>query len=323
MVVSVTALSKELEQLETLRRHERKTRAAWLIGGGALLLFPLTTLIAGLKAGGNGGGLYLALVLLLLGLSVLFHQVGRARKRYCAAYKSQVIPALVRSLQPDMAYYREGNFGEHWFQNSGLYEQEYNLYESEDYLTGYIGETDFQIGEILVQHETAWRDEHGQKQTRTKTIFDGLLAVAAFPGKFAGDVFIIPDFAEKHFAWLGRAFQKLGTDHDEDLLRIDNPEFERAFVVRATDPEKAIELLTPEMQEQILTLRTRLGKDLRLAIRGAQLFIAIPSSKDWFEPRIARPASCPDQVQDLLRQLTACFRIVEDLSLNTRIRTRE
>ena len=77
------------------------------------------------------------------------------------------------------------------------------------------------------------------------------------------------------------------------------------------------------MQEQILTLRTRLGKDLRLAIRGAQIFIAIPSSKDWFEPRIARPASCPDQVQDLLRQLTACFRIVEDLSLNTRIRTRE
>jgi hypothetical protein len=320
----VTGLSDEFHQLEAIRRKELRKKRVAVLATVLCGWFSLTMVAASLKLGTGDSDRWSALgALALIGTLVLCSLfVFGPGARYRAAYKSQVIPALVRSIQPDMAYYSEGNFGQHWFYNSGLYKQEYNVYESEDYLTGYIGETDFQIGEILVQNETTYRSD-GETRTSTKTIFDGLLAVAAFPGELQGDVFVIPDFAEKHFGWLGRAFQKLGTDHGEHLLRGENPEFEKAFVVRATDPLEASYILTPEMQKQILTLRTRLGKDLRLAFRGPQVFIAIPSTKDWFEPKFSRPASSPDQVRGLLNQLSACFEIVEDLNLNTRIWTKE
>ena len=101
------------------------------------------------------------------------------------AYKSQVIPALVRSLQPDMDYQSEGHFKDDLFYRSGLYEQYYNIFESEDVLKGSIGETEFQIGEIKVQCETT-SYENGEKRREIETIFDGLFAVAAFPRECGG-----------------------------------------------------------------------------------------------------------------------------------------
>ena len=77
------------------------------------------------------------------------------------------------------------------------------------------------------------------------------------------------------------------------------------------------------MQKRMLALRTRLGKDLRFAFKGSEVFIAIPSTKDWFEPKLSQIASSPRQVRGLLNQLLACFEIVEDLNLNTRIWTKE
>ena len=236
------------------------------------------------------------------------------------AYKSQVIPALVRSLQPDMDYQSEGHFKDDLFYRSGLYEQYYTIFESEDVLKGSIGETEFQIGEILVQCETT-SYENGREKREIETIFDGLFAVAGFPRECRGSIFVVPDFAEKYFGMLGAKFQKVGSGLGQHLLRIDNPEFEKAFIVRATDPAEAITVLTPELQEQILTLRARFGRDLRLAFKPSQLFIAIPSSKDWFEPKMSRPASSHAQVSALSQQLKACFKIVEDLSLNKSVWT--
>ena len=259
-------LSKEFRQLEAIRQRERTTITILLIAAGLIGLCAIVVLIGNVKGGQLDILFHLSGGLFCLALWVLFVQVPAAQKRYRSAYKSQVIPALVRSLQPDMSYQSEGHFNDDWFYRSGLYKDHYNIFESEDVLTGSIGETDFQIGEIKVQSETT-SFRNGQKETDTETIFDGLFAVAAFPQECRGSIFVVPDFAERHFGWLGRSFQRVGSDHNEHLLRINNAEFEKAFVVRATDPEEALEVLTSEMQEQILTLRARFGRDLRLALK--------------------------------------------------------
>ena len=306
----MTDLSKEFRQLEAIRQGERIRFTMLLIVGVLVVALAIWVMILA----GEGLFGYLSAALLALAFS-LFSGAFRARGRYCVAYKSQVIPALVRSLQPDMDYQSEGHFKDDLFYRSGLYEQYYNIFESEDVLKGSIGETEFQIGEIKVQCETT-SYENGEKRREIETIFDGLFAVAAFPRECRGSIFVVPDFAEKYFGMLGAKFQKVGSGLNQHLLRIDNPEFEKAFVVRATDPAEAITVLTAQLQEQILTLRARFGSDLRLAFKPSQLFIAIPSSKDWFEPKMSRPASSHAQVSALSQQLKACFKIVEDLNLS-------
>ena len=308
-------LSKEFRQLEAIRQRERIHFTMLLIVGVLFVLLAIWVMIV--AAEGLSGYLCAAL---MIPAFWGFSGASRARGRYCEAYKSQVIPALVRSLQPDMDYQSEGHFNDDWFYRSGLYEQYYTIFESEDVLKGSIGETEFQIGEIMVQCETT-SYENGREQREIETIFDGLFAVAGFPRECRGSIFVVPDFAEKYFGMLGAKFQKVGSGLGQHLLRIDNPEFEKAFIVRATDPAEAITVLTPELQEQILTLRARFGRDLRLAFKPSQLFIAIPSSKDWFEPKMSRPASSHAQVSALAQQLKACFKIVEDLNLNKSVWT--
>ena len=290
-----------------------------LIVGVLVVLLAIWLMILAVKEDGEGPFTYLSAALLILAWRV-FSGASRARGRYCEAYKSQVIPALVRSLQPGMSYQSEGHFNDDWFYRSGLYEQYYTIFESEDVLKGSIGETEFQIGEIKVQCETT-SYEDGREQREIETIFDGLFAVAGFPRECRGSIFVVPDFTEKYFGMLGAKFQKVGSGLGQHLLRIDNPEFEKAFIVRATDPAEVITVLTPELQEQILTLRARFGRDLRLAFKPSHLFIAIPSSKEWFEPKMSRPASSHAHVSALCQQLKACFKIVEDLNLNKSVWT--
>ena len=319
MQYPVTDLSQQFRQLEDIRQGERIRFTMLLIVGVLVVVLAIWVIIFAAKQGAEGLK-YLFMALLVVAGSV-FHGAFRARGRYCEAYKSQVIPALVQSLQPDMSYRSGGHFNDDLFYRSGLYEQYYNIFESEDVLKGSIGETEFQIGEIKVQGETT-SYKNGKEQREIVTIFDGLFAVAAFPRECQGSIFVVPDFAEKYFGMLGAKFQKVESGLNQHVLRVDNPEFEKAFIVRATDPAEAVTVLTPELQEQILILRARFGNDLRLAFKPSQLFIAIPSSRDWFEPRLSRPASSPLQVEHLVNQLKACFQIVEDLNLNTRIWTK-
>ncbi len=72
----------------------------------------------------------------------------------------------------------------------------------------------------------------GRTETYWVTIFKGLLVGADFHKHFKSEVIVTPDFAESTFGRLGRMFQKLGGNLEE----MENPEFEKAFVVRATDP---------------------------------------------------------------------------------------
>ena len=100
-------------------------------------------------------------------------------------------------------------------------------------------------------------------------------------------------------------------------------EFEKAFVVRATDPVESRYILTPDMQERLLALRGRLNQDVRISFRDSHVFLTVPNQADWFEPRLDRPADDIGQMTNFLGQMAACFQIVEDLNLNTRIWTKE
>ena len=132
MQYPVTDLSQQFRQLEDIRQGERIRFTMLLIVGVLVVVLAIWVIIFAAKQGAEGLK-YLFMALLVVAGSV-FHGAFRARGRYCEAYKSQVIPALVQSLQPDMSYRSGGHFNDDLFYRSGLYEQYYNIFESEDVL---------------------------------------------------------------------------------------------------------------------------------------------------------------------------------------------
>ncbi len=243
---------------------------------------------------------------------------GSGRVVYEAEYKKRVIGGITGSLEPGMAYHPDRGLPESWFHACGLYEGDVDRYSCEDLFEGRIGKTSLWLSEVHAEDKRTRTDSKGRTTTYWVTLFKGLLVVADFHKDFKSEVIVTPDFAEATFGRIGRMFQKWGGNLEE----MENPEFEKAFVVRATDPVESRYVLTPDMQERMLALRGRLNNDVRFAFRTSHVYMTIPNNDDWFEPSLSLPAHDHGQMNSFLGQMAACFQIVEGLNLNTRIWTR-
>ena len=175
------------------------------------------------------------------------------------------------------------------------------------------------FSEIFAQEKKTRTDSDGDTQTEWITIFKGLFFIADFNKNLRSWLTIQPDFAEKNFGWFGRKIQGFSSN----LIRLESPDFEKAFVVHGGDQVEARYILTPDMQERLLALRNRYGADIRLFLQNSELNLSIPNPKDWFEPNIRLPANEFSQMQPFINQMCYLFDIVEMLDLNTRIWSKE
>ena len=238
---------------------------------------------------------------------------------YKAVYKSKVIAGLTKLIQPDMVYSPDRGISKATFKSIGLYSANPDRYHSEDLFAGKMGKTSLMFSEAHAEDKQTSTNSKGHTTTHWVTIFKGLIIIADFNKHFRSWVTIKPDVAERSFGWLGRKLQGLSSN----LIRLENPDFERAFVVHGGDQVEARYLLTPDMQERLLDLRQWFGDDIRVALHRSKLHLTIPNRDNWFEPNINRPAHDISQIHNFIHQMTSIFRIVEMLDLNTRIWTKQ
>ena len=129
---------------------------------------------------------------------------------------------------------------------------------------------------------------------------------------------MLPDTAERLFGALGHALQGLNPSRDQ-LVKLENPDFERAFVVYASNQIEARYILTPALMERILEYQRRTGAELRLGFVDSCVYVAIPESGELFEPKLLTSIVGISYVKDYLMRLGLITSIVDEFNLNTRI----
>ena len=77
-------------------------------------------------------------------------------------------------------------------------------------------------------------------------------------------------------------------------------------------------VLSTSMMQRFVKLQRRFH-GMRALFRNESLWLALPISKDLFEPSLYRSADCERQLQEFGRDIRAVLEIVESLDLNTRI----
>lgn len=309
-----------LEHLEGDRQLYLRRRRFHLL----LLLLPLALLIgAALVFAVVLPGLILAGAWLILSLILYYFRVGKLGHAYVIRYKSTVIPALVRSIDSQLQYDAHRGIPADTFVATELFSTSPDRYHTEDLIEGAYGRTFLQLAEVDAEERRTRRDSEGNQETYYVTIFDGLLLIADFHKHFQGRTFVFPDTAEKMFGNFGRFFQKMGGRSGTDLIRLEDPEFENAFVVHATDGIEARYILSTAMMRRILEMRNRFGKDIRLGFKASSLVLAVPHSSPFLEPDKNVPATDPGQARGMLFELKYFLDTIEELDLNTRIWTKE
>ncbi|MCS7065948.1 MAG: DUF3137 domain-containing protein [Fimbriimonadales bacterium] len=311
--------SLEAERQQKTQRFGKIALISIVVGGLLTLLLAAVAREFGLLAFLPMGG---ALLVILIAYGMMTSEWSRL-------FKWRVLTRLVKFVSPELEYQPERYISEEEFRSSLLFQRDPDRYRGEDLIEGRVGQTALRLSELHAEYKTEHYDSKGNRRTTWHTLFRGLFIVADFNKHFHGITLVLPDVEQNLLGWFGQMLQglsaKLGMQPGE-LVKLEDPEFERAFKVYSTDQIEARYILTPSLMERILRFRQLTKSEIRLAFIASRLYVAIPTTHDHFEaPSLFAPVGellKPETIGKYLHELRFALAVVDELNLNTRIWTK-
>jgi uncharacterized membrane protein len=265
----------------------------------------------------------------LIGISVALSATGflwyilliyRQKARYRQSFKSKVVAEIVKSYNQEWQYLFDTCINQSEYKRSGLFPHQYDRYTGDDFVTGKIEKTDFQFSELHTQYKQVTYGSKGQRHEHWVTIFRGLFVHADFNKNFSGTTYVLPDTAERLLGTFGQSLQKLSGRGD--LVKLENIEFEKRFVVYSSDQVESRYILTPAIMEAMVNLDSRFDGDIYFSFVGSRVYFAKGLSTELFEPNIFRSGVNFGDVKEMFDLFGLISAIVQELNLNTRIWTK-
>jgi len=309
-----TALGPQLAELE---RRRRVVLVFIVLAGGCALA---SAAFFALAPSGSLHGIHRLLPLTLLGTVVLGVVGWWKQSGYRRDFKQEIMPEIVRFVSPGVVYSADDGVRQSTFVAGAIFPRGIDRYSAEDRVAGQIGKTPFEFSEVHAEYKTESSNDEGKRSTEWHTIFRGLYFVADFNKDFRTHTVVLPDRLER-FGFLNRTLQKMNTSRGQ-LVSLEDPEFERAFVVYGDDQVEARYILTPALMQRMLALRSKVKGPVFFAFSGSAVHVAIRSRQDHFEPTIWRSIRNPQRLAECCADLRLLIGMVEDLDLNTRIWTK-
>lgn len=313
----MTNLSLIHPELHALMRHLESARRAAIarLRHQSLTLFAVMAFVAGVLVVYSGSWLpVVPCVLVGIVLNSLF--TARHRNSYVAAFKRSLMPELVKLLSDDLRYRPYEALSEEEFVACGLFQAPDN-YSGSDLVEGMVGETHIRFSLVLAE------EEYEEEYTTTDTDSDGNTTTDTHYYIETADIFrglLFSADSNKHFAGATYVYAASSSSaRGSNLVRLENPEFNRYFTVHSTDQVEARYLLSPGLMERILDLRKRLNCSLQISFRDDRLWVAIPMGLGMFAPSLWQPIDDEMEVLGYYHMLRTIVEIVTDLNLNTRI----
>lgn len=232
-------------------------------------------------------------------------------------FKYAVIEKLVNFIDTNLEYNPNGYITKEQFNQSKIFHTQPNRYKGDDLVSGKIGQTRIKFSELDAKHESG-----SGKNRHVVTVFKGLFFIADFNKHFLGRTVVLPDASEKVFGRFSQALQKLNVLRDE-LVKLEDPEFEKEFVVYGSDQIEARYILSTSLMQRILDFKAKTGQTIYLSFIGSQIYVAVSYPRDLFEPQYFKTLLDFSPIAKYFEDLQAAVGIVEDLNLNTRIWTKQ
>lgn len=240
------------------------------------------------------------------------------KRKFVDRYKNDIIGAIVRFVDDGLLYEADKQIAQHEFIASKLFYPAPDRYSGDDYVEGKIGKTQIAFSEVHARYKTVTEDDEGGKSEKWTTLFNGIFFKADFNKNFKGECFVLPDTAEKLFGRTGKFFQSAKKRFGE-LIHLEDPEFEKQFVVYGSDQVEARYILSASLIKRLLDFKRRTGKKIKISFVKSSIYIAIPYKKPLFEPRYYSSVIDEEKTTGFFLDLEMAIGIEEELDLNTRI----
>jgi hypothetical protein len=323
-IVALRELEPILREIEAERSqqvHRFAQITLWSVVIGGLLSLGLALLQVGVWA-------FAPLVIALIVIGAAY---ATKASEWRNTFKIRVMARLVKLFHPSLNYYPHRAIAEQEYHLSMLFHNspDPDRYRGEDYIEGVIDKTDIRLSELHTEYRQVTYDSKGRRREHWVTIFRGLFISADFHKHFHGVTLVLPDTEQSWLGgfgqWLQSISAKLGNQPGE-LVKMEDPEFERLFKVFSTDQVEARYILTPNMIRRIVDFRNRTKSQVRLSFIASRVFVAISTYHNYFEPpSLFAPADKlldPSTLAQYFEELKFALAVVDELNLNTRIWTK-
>ena len=165
-----------------------------------------------------------------------------------------------------------------------------------------------------------------RKQVDHRVLIIGIITfivfVADFNKHFKTHTLVLPDTAEKLFGKIGQNLQSMSFTRGE-LIKLEDPEFEKEFCVYGDDQIEARYILSPALMQRIVEFKRKWNTKVYLSFKDSKVYIAIKLNKNLFVTRLFKSIVDYAFIEENVRFLVLLIGIVEDLNLNTRIWTKQ
>lgn len=173
-------------------------------------------------------------------------------------YKEKVIEKLLENFIEELDYIPQKSMPNSIF-DEVHYGGNYNKYYSDDYIEGKIKEQKIIMSDILVQREEKTINPNGNEAIQIITIFDGLFAKINLKKSINSTLNIIRDYGI--------------TLPTNQKLEMDSSEFEKKFNVYSNNEIIGMQLLTPDVQEDILYLYNKYNINFNIYIFENRMYV--------------------------------------------------
>lgn len=307
-----TTLSKTLNKLESQRR-DVKARVI-------LVFLPFILVYSGLvlyyldeiNKHEDALNFVIGIFIFLAGLLYKF-----LIKDYKKAFKNQVIQPLIKSIHENFIYIEDSHISEKIFNRSDLFSIPHTI-SGNDYVSGFVDGVKLQFSDLHAQ-----KIKRRGKNVQYETIFQGLFILAEFNKLFKGKTLVLPDVAQSTFGDLIGGWLQSNNIARDELVKLDNPEFEREFVVYSTDQIEARYILTPALMERLLDFNRSLTHPIYISFVDNTIHVAVYSNQDMFEPTVFTSLLDYKVALDYINHLHLSMGIVYELKLNETLWSKE
>lgn len=244
-----------------------------------------------------------------------------ATSGYRKSFKVKIIRPVVESYLEQIEYSPHDYVSMHAYEQSKIFLRWPDRYKGEDYIRGTKGKTDFEFSELHTEYKTTTRTKNGTRTTY-HTIFRGVFFIADFHKDFNGRTLVLPDTVEGILGKFGQMLQDVNFTRP-DLVKLEDPEFEKAFCVYSEDQVEARYILSTSLMRRILDYKHKFGNDIYLSFYRSRVYVALSCNRNRFEPRIFQSVTKPGLLKEYLSDLELLVDIIDDLNLNLRIWSKE
>ncbi|HPG74168.1 MAG TPA: DUF3137 domain-containing protein, partial [Bacteroidales bacterium] len=258
-------------------------------------------------------------IIVLIAAIVFFVKGTVQYLKFRNEYKTTVVKKVVQFINPKYLYDANKHISLNDFMMSKLGSKKINKTVGDDYVCGKIDKTVFEFSELIAQYEWEDTDQDGKKVMRVEDHFNGLFFLADFNKHIQGETFVMPDTVERLLGKFGQSLQKSAKG---ELVKLENPEFEKLFAVFSTNQTEARYILTPAIMEGMVNIRKKVGVNCYFSFIGERVYCGIEFNKALFEASITRPVRFAD-VEFMHSLFTLIETIITEMNLNTRIWTKQ